>query len=193
MLGRTHELAAVGAVISTAIIFPVADMTIETATVSLLVALLGGLTPDIDKPGSKLWANVPAGGCLSRLINPFFAGGHRHLTHSLLGLVIFGGLMRLLLEALPLGEAIDTKIVFISFMVAFASHIATDMLTKDGVPLLFPLPLHFGFPPVEFLRMKTNGTAEKVIVVPAIVLLVGAVAYYHRENALALLQLFGAS
>jgi hypothetical protein len=67
------------------------------------------------------------------------------------------------------------------------------MLTKDGVPLLFPLPLHIGFPPVEFLRMKTNGSAEKVIVVPAIVLLVGAVAYYHRENALALLQLFGAT
>lgn len=193
MLGRTHELAAVGAVISTAIIFPVADMTVETATVSLLVALVGGLTPDIDKPGSKLWSHIPAGGCLSRLINPFFAGGHRHLTHSLLGLAIFGGLMRVLLEVLPLGEAIDVTIVFISFMVAFASHIATDMLTKDGVPLLFPFPLHLGFPPFEFLRMKTNGAAEKVLVVPAIVLLVGAVAYYYRENALALLQLFGAS
>ena len=193
MLGRTHELAAVGAVISTAIIFPVADMTVETATVSLLAALLGGLTPDIDKPGSKLWSHIPAGGCLSRIINPFFAGGHRHLTHSLLGLAIFGGLIRLLLEVLPLGDAIDSTIVFIGFMVGFASHIATDMLTKDGVPLFFPFPFHIGFPPVEFLRMKTNGTAEKVLVVPAIVLSVGAVAYYYRENTLALLQLFGAS
>ena len=189
MLGRTHEIAAIGTVTSTAILFSVDTMTAETAIVSLLVALAGGITPDIDKPGSKIWANVPAGGCLSRIINPFFIGGHRHLTHSLLGLGLFGLVVKALLGVLPLGERIDTDVVYWSFMLSFGSHIVLDMLTKDGVPLLFPLPVHLGFPPFEFLRLRTNGMAEKLLITPGILIGVAVIAYYHRENTFALLRL----
>jgi inner membrane protein len=163
----------------------------ETAIVSLLVAIIGGITPDLDKPGSKIWGDVPGGGCLSRIINPVFIGGHRHITHSFIGMVLFGGLMRLILNALPLGDTIDTNIVFWSFIIAFASHLVTDMLTKEGVPLLFPLPLHLGFPPFEALRLRTNGWVENLLVTPAIICGVIALGYYRSDNALLLLKALG--
>ena len=191
MLGRTHEVAAVGAVVSAAVLYPPANITVETAVVSLLMALIGGITPDIDKPGSKIWSNVPAGGIFSRLIHPVFIGGHRHLTHSLLGLALFGLIMRAVLSIAPLGLHIDPNLVLWSFIIALASHLATDMLTKEGVPLLFPLPFHFGFPPFEFLRMRTNGLVENVLITPGIVLGVCALAYSHRESALSLLRILG--
>jgi len=189
MLGRTHEIVAVGAVTSAAILFPVENLNIETATLSFLVTLVGGITPDIDKPGSKIWDRIPAGGCLSRIINPVFAGGHRHITHSMLGIAIFGVLGKVLLGALPLGESINADIILVSFLIALASHVVADMLTKDGVPILFPLPFHFGFPPVKALRLETNGLVEKLLIVPGIIILIGVLAYLYPDNAKELFNL----
>ncbi len=191
MLGRTHEVAAVGAVSAAAILFPLNDMTFETATLSLLMALVGGLTPDIDKPGSTIWDKVPAGGLLSRIVHPVFIGGHRHITHSFLGMFLFGLGMRALLAALPFGPGIDVNILFLSFMIAFGSHLLTDMLTKEGVPLFFPLPFHIGLPPFEFLRLQTNGMVEKLLVTPGIIAGVIMVGYFHPDNAHALLSILG--
>lgn len=191
MLGRTHEVTAVGAVASAAILFPVKDITLETAMLSVVAALVGGLTPDLDKPGSKIWDSVPAGGCLSRIIHPVFIGGHRHITHSLLGMFLFGLGAKALLAALPFGPGIDIHIVFLSFMVAFGSHLFTDMLTKQGVPLLFPLPFHFGIPPFEFMRLETNGLVEKFLVTPGVIAVVIALGYLYPANVHALLNIFG--
>jgi len=191
MLGRTHEVAAVGAVASAAILFPVKDMTFETATLSLLMALVGGLTPDIDKPGSTIWDKMPAGGCLSRIVHPVFIGGHRHITHSFLGMFLFGIGMRALLTVLPFGPGIDGNILFLSFMIAFGSHLFTDMLTKEGVPLFFPLPLHIGLPPFEFLRLQTNGMVEKLLITPGIIAVVVVLGYLYPDNAHALLSILG--
>ncbi|WP_287007318.1 metal-dependent hydrolase [Candidatus Aquicultor secundus] len=191
MLGRTHEVAAVGAVASAAILFPVKDMTFETATLSLLTALVGGLTPDIDKQGSTIWDKMPAGGCLSRIVHPVFIGGHRHITHSFLGMFLFGIGMRALLTVLPFGPGIDGNILFLSFMIAFGSHLFTDMLTKEGVPLFFPLPFHIGLPPFEFLRLQTNGMVEKLLITPGIIAVVVVLGYLYPDNAHALLSILG--
>lgn len=191
MLGRTHEIAAACAVASAAILYPINNMTAETAAASFLVAIVGGITPDIDKPGSKLWEDIPTGGILSHIIHPVFIGGHRHITHSLLGLFLFGLGVRALLGVLPLGDKIDTTIVFFSFVIAFVSHLIADMVTKEGVPLLFPLPFHIGFPPLEFLRIRTNGLAENLIVTPGIIALVIYLGYSHPENVHVLLKAIG--
>lgn len=191
MLGRTHELAAAGAITSAAILFPVENITTETAIVSFLMALVGGITPDLDKPGTKFWDNLPAGSILSRIVNPFVIGGHRHITHSLIGLAAFSALVYFLLSVLPMGDMVDIAIVTISFAVAFASHIATDMLTKGGVPLFYPLPFHVGFPPVEALRLHTNGLVEKLLVTPAIILGVIILGYLYKENLIIWLKAFG--
>lgn len=188
MLGRTHEVAAVGALTLVALLHPV-SITSETAVVSILAALVGGVTPDLDKPGTKLWDTIPTGGLLSRVVHPIFIGGHRHITHSVLGLALFGFAVRALLGVLPFGSKVDTAIVFYSFIIAFISHLFMDMLTKEGIPALFPLPFHIGFPPFEFLRVKTNSFAEKLIVTPGIVVIVAYTGYVHQDNAAALLRI----
>jgi inner membrane protein len=92
---------------------------------------------------------------------------------------------------LPLGAGVDKNIIFLSFMIGFISHLVMDMLTKEGVPLLFPLPIHFGFPPFKFLRIRTNGIAENLLITPGIIAGVFALGYMHPENALLLLRGFG--
>ncbi len=52
----------------------------------------------------------------------------------------------------------------------FASHLLADMLTKRGVPLLWPLGWDFGLPPLRALRI-TTGTAQEATYVTALVLL----------------------
>lgn len=191
MLGRTHEVAAICTVASAAILYPINNMTLETAIISFLVAVIGGVTPDIDKPGTKLWKDIPTGSTLSRVIHPVFIGGHRHITHSLLGLFLFGLGARALLDMLPPGDNVNTSIVFLSFIIAFASHLVADMFTKEGVPLLFPLPFHIGFPPFEFLRIQTNGLAENLVVTPGIIALVIYLGYSHPENVHIILKTIG--
>jgi inner membrane protein len=156
-----------------------------------MVAMLGGLAPDLDKPGSKIWDKIPAGGILSRIVNPVFIGGHRHLTHSILGVVLFSMGVKALLNIMPLGPTTSVSIIFSSFVIAFVSHLVADMLTKDGVPLLFPLPFHFGLPPFEFMRMRTNGWIENLLVTPGVVAAVAALIYLYPNNAKALAGLLG--
>lgn len=191
MLGRTHQVVAVGSVVSAAILFPQENLTTETAVLSLMVAMIGGLAPDIDKPGSKIWDKIPAGGILSKIVNPIFIGGHRHLTHSIIGAIIFALGFRALLNILPLGSSTNIDVIYYSFIIAFASHIFADMLTKDGVPLLFPLPFHFGLPPFEFMRIRTNGLIENLVVTPGIITCVIALSYFYPENAKSLAGIIG--
>lgn len=98
------------------------------------MTLLGALLPDLDHPDSRLGRafrvlSVP----LSRLF------GHRGFTHSLLaaGLLEFG--LRQGVPQLPgaLREAL---------LIGYLSHIAADMLTPAGVPLLWPLRPRFRLP-----------------------------------------------
>jgi inner membrane protein len=191
MLGRTHQIVAIGSVVSAAIIFPQNNLTTETAVLSLMVAMIGGLAPDIDKPGSKIWDKIPAGGILSRIINPIFIGGHRHLTHSILGTVLFALGFKILLNIIPLSSTTSADTIYYSFLIGFVSHLFADMLTKDGVPLLFPLPFHFGLPPFEFMRIRTNGLIENLVVSPGIILCVVALARIYPENAKSLTSLLG--
>ncbi len=92
---------------------------------------------------------------------------------------------------LPPGDNINTSIVFLSFIIAFVSHLVADMFTKEGVPLLFPLPFHIGFPPFEFLRIQTNGLVENLVVTPGIIALVIYLGYLHPENVHIILKTIG--
>jgi len=40
-----------------------------------------------------------------------------------------------------------------------------DLFTKEGIPLLLPIPVKFGFPPIKSLRMTTGKLAEKGVFV----------------------------
>jgi hypothetical protein len=84
--------------------------------------------------------------------------GHRGITHSLLAfglLVALGELPLFPWHWLHLGLLIGW---------GYASHLVADALTKQGVPLLWPLDRRFGFPPFRLLRLTTGTFTEYALV-----------------------------
>jgi len=84
--------------------------------------------------------------------------GHRGVTHSMLAL----GLLVALGE-LPL---FPWHWLHLGFLIGwgYASHLVADALTKQGVPLLWPLDRRFGFPPFRLLRLTTGTFTEYALV-----------------------------
>jgi inner membrane protein len=161
MTARTHDLAAFTALGFITVIHPVRSLTVATVLVAVFVNQLGGIAPDIDQPTAPFWRNLPIGKYFGKGIDHLL-GGHRFLTHSLLGLILFGIGFNFLLDLLtPIMPHVDTGIVWWSFMVGMLSHLILDTFTKEGVPWLLPLPFKFGFPPVKKLRITTGKLAEK--------------------------------
>lgn len=164
MTARTHDLAAatlLGVVV-------VAEASTHTYTLStLLIALLanqiGGIIPDVDQPTAPLWRNLPVARIAGKLFGKM-SGGHRFLTHSLIGLALTGYAAKLLLIFLhPLMEGVERNLVWEAFMIGMVSHLIMDSFTKEGVPWLLPIPVKFGFPPLKSLRIVTGKWGEKVL------------------------------
>lgn len=171
MTGRTHDLAAITALGAVVLLSPARTLTLSTVLVGILANQIGGIAPDIDQPTAPFWRNLPIGGLFGKIIGKLL-GGHRFLTHSILGLVIFGVLVHLLLVALtPVMPHVDTGFVWWAFMIGMFSHLVMDSFTREGVPWLLPIPIKFGFPPLRRLRIATGKAAEMLVVFPGIVAL----------------------
>ncbi|HVZ12692.1 MAG TPA: metal-dependent hydrolase [Patescibacteria group bacterium] len=178
MTGRTHDLAAFTALNMVVLGTTLPHMSLATALVAFSANMIGGLAPDIDQPTGDLWHKLPAGSLYSRLITPFL-GGHRSVSHSLFGIVLFGVLSSIVLNTMSHVLLVDMNVVWWSFMIGFISHLLMDTITREGVPWLFPVPIKFGFPPFEFLRVKTGGLVEKSVVFPGLILINAYLVYSH--------------
>jgi inner membrane protein len=184
--GRTHDLAAITALGIVFLIEPLHTMTLSTALLCVLANQMGGIAPDIDQPTAPLWRNLPIGKIAGKVTDKFL-GGHRFLTHSLLGLALFGVVMAYILKFIhPLFPHVTIYLVWWSFMIGVLSHLIMDTFTKEGVPWLLPIPIKFGFPPVKRLRITTGKKFESFVVFPALLVLDVwlCTAHYHE------LQLF---
>lgn len=178
MTGRTHDIAAVTALGAVVLIEPIRTFTLATAVVALFANLIGGIFPDVDQPTAPLWRNLPIGKYFGRLFDHLL-GGHRFLTHSLLGMAIFGFLAKLLLNFLePIMHNVNIGYVWWAFMIGMVSHLVMDSFTKEGVPWLLPIPVKFGFPPLKKLRVRTGHIAENFMVLP-LLLLIDLWMYLH--------------
>ena len=163
MTARTHDLAAITALglLALSVTFP--TITLSTAILAIVANLFGGIMPDIDQPTAPLWRNLPVGKYVGRIFDKM-SGGHRFLTHSLLGLAIFGVLVHFLLIFLhPIMPKTNITILWWAFMVGMLSHLVMDTFTKEGVPWLLPIPIKFGLPPIKSLRITTGKLAEKIL------------------------------
>ena len=170
MIARTHDLAAVTALAAIVLAQPMRTMTLSTVIVALLANQIGGIAPDIDQPTAPFWRNLPVGGIFGRLIGRMM-GGHRFLSHSILGLALFGFLTTALLNFLqPIMPNVDTDLVWWAFMIGMVSHLVMDSFTKEGVPWLLPIPWKFGFPPLRRLRITTGKNVERFVVLPLLLL-----------------------
>lgn len=182
MTGRTHDLAAFTALSYVVATQPLPqDITLATVIVAISANFVGGLAPDIDQSTATLWGRLRGGRIWGRILAPLF-GGHRFISHSLLGIALFGVGAKFLLELMSPVLIVNMDVVWWSFMIGFISHLVMDTLSRDGVPWLFPIPIRLGFPPLRFLRMKTGGLLEKSFIFPGLIVLNIWIyyAYYGR-------------
>jgi inner membrane protein len=171
MIARTHDLAAITLLAAVVLSQPLRAVTLSTAIVAVVANQIGGIAPDIDQPTAPFWRNLPIGGVFGRLIGRMM-GGHRFLSHSVLGLFLFGFATHWLLEFMqPIMPRVDIGLVWWAFMIGMVSHLVMDSFTKEGVPWLLPIPWKFGFPPVRHFRVTTGKNVERFIVLPGLILI----------------------
>lgn len=187
MTGRTHDLAAFTAINYIFITQPIQHMSLATVFVAFGANMIGGLTPDIDQSTADLWMKLPAGSVFGKLLSPLL-GGHRFISHSVIGILLFGFLSQKFLDSIHSILLVDMHLVWISFMVGFVSHLVMDTFTREGVPWLFPIPIHFGIPPLKFLRIKTGGIIEKSLVFPGLLIANGYLLFNHYTKYLDFLK-----
>ena len=179
MTARTHDVAALTLLMTVIIISPPSSMTVATALAAVLANQLGGIAPDIDQPTAPLWRNLPVGRYLGKIFGVLI-GGHRFLSHSLLGLGLFAVVARLLLDFFqPLMPRVDIGFVWVAFVIGMVSHLIMDSLTKEGIPLLLPIAIKFGFPPVRAWRITTGKSVEMYIVLPVLIAITVWLAATH--------------
>lgn len=178
MTGRTHDLAAFTALSFVVATQPIPqDLSLATVIVSISANFVGGLAPDIDQSTAELWGRIRGGSILGKMLAPLF-GGHRFISHSFLGMALFGYGSWFILNLMSSVLIVNMDVVWWAFMIGFASHLIMDTFTRDGVPWLFPIPIKWGIPPFRALRMKTGGLLEKSFVFPGLIVL-NIWIYYH--------------
>lgn len=181
MTGRTHDLIAFTALGTIVLTQSLHQISLGTAIIAFNANLVGGLMPDIDQPTAKLWHQIPAGSVFAPIFSPLL-GGHRFISHSFFGILLFGGLAWWFLHTAQKIILINMDIVWIAFMVGYISHVIADTFTYEGVPWFFPLPVKLGIPPIKALRPHTGGFVEKLIIFPVFVMINGYLYYanYHK-------------
>lgn len=170
MTARTHDIAAFTGLII--VLGSVDIQPISTATIiaSLIANQIGGIIPDIDQPTAPFWRNLPIGGYFGKIFSRLL-GGHRFITHSLVGLILVGWLLSVVLQILsPIMGTINLGYVWWSCMIGIVSHLVLDSFTKEGVPWLLPIPFKFGFPPLKIFRITTGKKAEYLLFVPLLII-----------------------
>jgi inner membrane protein len=188
MTGRTHDLAAISVLGAVVLFEPARTITLSTALVAILANQIGGILPDIDQPTAPLWKNLPEGKWFGKLFDKSL-GGHRFLTHSIIGAAIFAGLARLLLNFLhPVLGQVNTGLVWWAFAIGLISHLIMDSFTKEGVPWLLPWRHKFGFPPLKAWRVTTGKSVEMLVIFPAILILDIWLCASHYHELLVLIH-----
>lgn len=165
------------------------ELSPALAVILIFSTLLGASAPDLDTPTGGLWGKIPAGSVISRIVHPVFIGGHRHLSHSLIGFGLFTFLFWLLEKYLISLNSyyllLNSANALLAFALGYASHLFADVFTEAGVPIFFPWDYHFGIPPDPFgkIRIKTGHWFENLIIYPLVNLVLLLVVYlYVKEN-----------
>lgn len=163
------------------------SMTLATAFVAFTANMIGGLAPDLDQSTGALWRRVRGGSLAAKFLAPLF-GGHRNISHSILGIFVLGFLARVIMTAISAVLIVDMDIVWNAFMLGLLSHLFMDLLTLDGIPLLFPIKWEFGFPPIRYFRIRTGALFEKGIIFPGLILVNMYIFYLYHPAILSFLR-----
>jgi membrane-bound metal-dependent hydrolase YbcI (DUF457 family) len=187
MTARTHDVAALASLITVATYFPPANLTVTTLIIAIIANNIGALIPDIDSASNRLWDLLPAGDLLGRIFSKIFYK-HRTITHSLLGAGLIYFFLTWLLPKFIHPQFVDIDIIVAATMIGYLSHLLADSLTKDGLPLFFPINLDIGLPPIKALRIKTGGWIEKSVIYPGTIAFLIWFAFSHQSQLTLLLH-----
>ncbi len=182
MLGKTHQLIGFTTVYSAALYFNVTDLNAQTIIAGVILSSIGSLTPDLDDSKNKLYTLLPIGQKTLSGIGGKLFGEHRTISHSLVGILIFGWLSKFLIYKIPEANGFENSLLWYSFFISFLAHLGADALTKDGIPLFWPINLRIGFPPFRALRIKTGGFVE-IFIIDALcfIILIGITSYWWER------------
>lgn len=154
----------------------------------LVGSFVGSLLPDIDQPTANFWDSVPLGGVIGR-IAPKALGGHRNLSHSILGYILFSVAMYWLVQSVFREGLFNVDVFMRSFELGFIAHLVADAITVQGIPIFWPLGNNMGFPPhpLHGLRIVTGKWFENVVVFPLSLVLIGVIIVTHPNELCILL------
>ncbi len=118
----------IGGLVITGLFGSFINLNILSSPSYIITTLIASLLPDIDYPKSLIGkVFLP----FSKYINRRY--GHRTITHSFIALLVSSFIFGIL-ENSFYDQNSYTKIYFL----AFTSHLILDMMTVQGVPLLYP-------------------------------------------------------
>lgn len=167
MVAKTHNAIALASLVTIAGMFPPNNLNLTTLVGVIIGNNIGGLIPDMDTSGNYLWGLLPQGHILGKFLRKIFYK-HRTITHSLLGTFLVYKFFDYILPKLFNDSFIDPSLILASIMIGFISHLFADSLTEEGIPLLYPIPLTFGIPPIRKVRIKTGHWFENWIIFPGV-------------------------
>ena len=188
MTARTHDAFAFASLITIAAYFPPQNLTLYTLFASVVGNITGALIPDMDSAGNRLWDLLPFGNTVAKYFRLVFYK-HRSITHSFLGLFLVYKLLEWVLPKLFNPSFVDPHTLLISMMIGYISHLIADGLTEEGLPLLFPFKMKFGFPPIVKWRITTGSWFEKFVIFPALGIYLFFFIQAHVDQLLPILKL----
>lgn len=131
---------------------------------------------------------LPAGNFVGKIFRKLFIA-HRTLSHSFLGVFLVHKLLWWLLPKLLNPDSINIELIYYAIIIGFVSHLALDFFTEEGLPLLFPIKLKFGFPPFKHWRIETGKWFEKFVVFPGIIVYIIWFVGVNQERLIRILKL----
>ncbi|MBI2589964.1 metal-dependent hydrolase [Candidatus Berkelbacteria bacterium] len=173
MTDKTHQILGLAtATVGFFVIHPDIDLTWSVAGTLLFGSFFGSILPDIDQPTSNFWDSVPLGKIINRPLAKTL-GGHRNLSHSILGFLLFTWIVGWLFTALIRPDSFVSQVIFLeSFQLGFIAHLIADSVTVQGIPVFWPLGGNMGFPPrpLHGARILTGKWFENLVVFPVSIL-----------------------
>ena len=176
------------ALITIAANFAPENLNVNTAIASLIGCTIGSLIPDMDQETNRLWDLLPGGNFVGKILKNLLLQ-HRTISHSFIGIYLLYKILYFVTPHILNPNYLNINLVITSIMIGFTAHIFADMLTKEGVPLLFPLPYKIGFPPFKALRVTTGKFMEKFLIFPGVIAYIIWIVTTRREQLLSLIKL----
>jgi inner membrane protein len=187
MTARTHDAFAIASLMTATVVFPPPPPNITTAILCLVANVVGCLIPDMDQASNRLWDLLPAGNFIGKILRRLFLG-HRTISHSLLGLFLYYKFFDWLTPRVFNANFLQTNLIFACLMIGIVSHLIADFITKEGLPLFFPLPYKIGFPPIKAFRVRTDSWVEHIVILPLVVCYMIVLANENREVLLGIIR-----